>query len=43
MEIFRAAIPGLRAVQAVVVAAPLFLTGYAALYLILSESIGGFK
>jgi voltage-gated potassium channel len=42
-EIFRAEMPGLRAVQAVVVAAPLFLTGYAALYLILSESSGGFN
>ena len=41
-EIVRAEMPGLRAVQAVVVAAPLFLTGYAALYVILSESIGGF-
>ncbi len=41
-EIFRAEMPGLRAVQAVVVAAPLFLTGYAALYVILSQSQGGF-
>ena len=41
-EILRAELPGLRAVQAVVVAAPLFLTGYAALYVILSESQGGF-
>ena len=30
-EIFRAEMPGLRAVQAVVVAVPLFLTGYATL------------
>ena len=41
-EIFRAEMPGLRAVQAVVVAVPLFLTGYAALYVILSEAQGGF-
>ena len=41
-EIFRAEMPGLRAVQAVVVAAPLFLTGYATFYVILSESQGGF-
>jgi voltage-gated potassium channel len=41
-EIFRAEMPGLRAVQAIVVAAPLFITGYAALYVILSESVGGF-
>jgi voltage-gated potassium channel len=41
-EIFRAKIPGLRAVQAVVVAVPLFLTGYAALYVNLSEAQGGF-
>ena len=41
-EIFRAEMPGLRAVQAVVVAAPLFLTGYAALYVILSQAQGGF-
>lgn len=41
-EIFRAEMPGLRALQAVVVAAPLFLTGYAALYVILSEAQGGF-
>ena len=41
-EIFRAEMPGLRAVQAVVVAVPLFLTGYAALYVILSEGQGGF-
>ena len=41
-EIFRAGMPGLRAVQAVVVAVPLFLTGYAALYVILSEAQGGF-
>jgi voltage-gated potassium channel len=41
-EIFRAEMPGLRAVQAVVVAAPLFITGYAALYLILSQAHGGF-
>jgi voltage-gated potassium channel len=41
-EILRAEMPGLRAVQGVVVAAPLFLTGYAALYAILSESQGGF-
>ena len=41
-EIFRAELPGLRAVQAVVVAAPLFLTGYATLYVILSETQGGF-
>ena len=41
-EIFRAEMPGLRAVQAVVVAVPLFLTGYAAFYVILSEAQGGF-
>ena len=41
-EILRAEMPGLRAGQAVVVAAPLFLTGYAALYVILSKSQGGF-
>jgi voltage-gated potassium channel len=41
-EIFRAEMPGLRAVQAVVVAVPLFLTGYAALYVILSQAYGGF-
>ena len=41
-EIFRAEMPGLRAVQAVVVAAPLFLTGYAALYVILSQVAGRF-
>jgi hypothetical protein len=41
-EIFRAEMPGLRAVQAVVVAVPLFITGYAALYLILSQAQGGF-
>jgi hypothetical protein len=41
-EIFRADMPGLRALQAVVVATPLFLTGYAALYVILSQAQGGF-
>ena len=41
-EILRAEMPGLRAVQAVVVAVPLFLTGYSALYVILSEGRGGF-
>ena len=41
-EIFRAEMPGLRAVQAVVVAVPLFLTGYAALYVVLSQAQGGF-
>ena len=41
-EIFRAEMPGLRAVQAVVVAVPLFITGYAALYVILSQAQGGF-
>ena len=41
-EIFRAEMPGIRAMQGVVVTAPLFLTGYAALYAILSESQGGF-
>ena len=40
-EILRADMPGLRAVQAVVVAVPLFLVGYAALYVILSQQ-GGF-
>jgi voltage-gated potassium channel len=41
-EILRAEMPGLRAVQAVVVAAPLFFTGYAALYVVLSQTQGGF-
>ena len=41
-EIFRAEMPGLRALQAVAVAAPLFITGYAALYLALSQAQGGF-
>ena len=41
-EILRAEMPGLRAVQAVVLAAPLFFTGYAALYVILSQAQGGF-
>ena len=41
-EILRAEMPGLRAVQAVVLAAPVFLTGYAALYVILSQAQGGF-
>ena len=41
-EILRAEMPGLRAVQGVVVAAPLFLTGYAALYVVLSQAQGGF-
>ena len=40
-EILRADMPGLRAVQAIVVAVPLFLVGYAALYVILSQQ-GGF-
>jgi voltage-gated potassium channel len=40
--IFRAELPGLRALQAVVVAVPLFLAGYAALYVVLSEAQGGF-
>ena len=42
-EIFRAEMPGLRALQAVVVAVPLFLTGYATLYLALSQAQGGFN
>ena len=41
-EILRAEMPGLRALQAVAVAVPLFLTGYAALYVILSQTQGGF-
>jgi voltage-gated potassium channel len=41
-EIFRSEMPGLRALQAVVLAVPLFLTGYALLYVILSQAQGGF-
>jgi voltage-gated potassium channel len=41
-EILRAELPGLRAAQAVVVAALLLITGYAALYVVLSQPQGSF-
>jgi voltage-gated potassium channel len=41
--ILRADLPGLRAAQALVVAAMLLITGYAALYVALSQSDGGFS
>jgi len=42
-EILRAQMPGLRALQAVVIAVALFITGFAALYLTLSNDSGGFS
>jgi len=42
-QIVRAELPALRAVQSVVVAVPLFLTGYAVLYLLVSRGGEGFS